>query len=574
MAATNSNTKTVQEFIDEVLHNKPEDKRRAWAKVFSDEEFDTVSDLMVASTASWDALHLPLAVKDALKAAICDLKSPAASAATPTPTPITTAPPTPTAVATPAPLCLAPITPSVSTPAKNLPISAPATRNDTRPLTQIEMVVFDISSSMNSSSFDPTPPPKTRLELAKTFFHTMVDKLSALELAHALGLVTFGERVSVTEFTREYERFQDTLGNAEANENATKLYDAIMTGAKKILAYAQKNRANLATGDDECKLRLFCLTDGEDNASTTPYWRVAQFLQQNHIILDAFPLASMNKNLQQMTEATGGLCLKVVDVERGVGLFEREAVLHVNSREKPTSTPTPITGEKSMSAFTASAAKLVEDVKAAVPQAVFKPVATHQDIQQQAASTSTSAPTKRLLTEYERLQRTPSPLWRYYMTADNLSFWKVIMEGPPGTDYAGGFWLLSFTFPPDYPFRAPTVKFVTPIYHINITNDGKICLDIIMSGWGPNVTVATVCQQITELLETPNTADPLDPVKAYLYKDNRAQYKLETRAHTAAHAASSLEDLKRQYAIASDPTTPTPTPSTTTAPPSSTPSKS
>lgn len=67
----------------------------------------------------------------------------------------------------------------------------------------------------------------------------------------------------------------------------------------------------LATGNDACRLRVFCLTDGEDNASHNQYWRVAQYLQENNVILDAIPVAGENTKLQAMATATGGLCLKV-----------------------------------------------------------------------------------------------------------------------------------------------------------------------------------------------------------------------------------------------------------------------
>ncbi len=41
---------------------------------------------------------------------------------------------------------------------------------------------------------------------------------------------------------------------------------------------------------------------------------------------------------------------------------------------------------------------------------------------------------------------------------------------------------LSFTFPSNYPFTAPTVKFVTSCFHPNVDTAGNICLDILKVG--------------------------------------------------------------------------------------------
>ena len=56
----------------------------------------------------------------------------------------------------------------------------------------------------------------------------------------------------------------------------------------------------------------------------------------------------------------------------------------------------------------------------------------------------------------------------------------------------------STAFPPlqltitstDYPFRAPTVTFITKIYHPNVDAKGNICMDVFGKTWNPTMNAA------------------------------------------------------------------------------------
>ena len=53
----------------------------------------------------------------------------------------------------------------------------------------------------------------------------------------------------------------------------------------------------------------------------------------------------------------------------------------------------------------------------------------------------------------------------------DLSKWLILMQGPKETPYENGLFKLKFTFPENYPFKAPDVKFGTTVYHPNIKRD-------------------------------------------------------------------------------------------------------
>lgn len=117
--------------------------------------------------------------------------------------------------------------------------------------------------------------------------------------------------------------------------------------------------------------------------------------------------------------------------------------------------------------------------------------------------------------------------------------WHVTISGPPGTAYAGGTFGLVVTLPVEYPFKAPTVRFSTRVYHPNVTNDslGSICLGILKAeNWKPASKMLGVLEAVRALLAEPQPDDPLENHIADEYKRDRAQFDKNARAHTAKYA--------------------------------------
>lgn len=111
----------------------------------------------------------------------------------------------------------------------------------------------------------------------------------------------------------------------------------------------------------------------------------------------------------------------------------------------------------------------------------------------------------RLQTELMQLMTSPAPGVSAFPSADgNLLSWTATIEGPDDTPYAGLTFKLSFAFPSNYPYAAPTVLFKTPIYHPNVDFSGRICLDILKDKWTAAYNIQTVLLSLQSLLGEPN----------------------------------------------------------------------
>ena len=65
--------------------------------------------------------------------------------------------------------------------------------------------------------------------------------------------------------------------------------------------------------------------------------------------------------------------------------------------------------------------------------------------------------------------------------------------GPKGTPFEEGVFQLYIQFSDQYPFTPPKMRFITPIYHCNISSSsGAISLDILQDRWSPALTLEKV----------------------------------------------------------------------------------
>ncbi|XP_063237425.1 ubiquitin-conjugating enzyme E2-22 kDa [Bacillus rossius redtenbacheri] len=120
---------------------------------------------------------------------------------------------------------------------------------------------------------------------------------------------------------------------------------------------------------------------------------------------------------------------------------------------------------------------------------------------------------------------------------DDYTELKGEIAGPPETPYEGGTFILEIKVPETYPFNPPKVRFITKIWHPNISSvTGAICLDILKDQWAAAMTLRTVLLSLQALMAAAEPDDPQDAVVAKQFKESPDMFR-QTACHwTAVYA--------------------------------------
>ncbi|GAX11705.1 hypothetical protein FisN_7Lh076 [Fistulifera solaris] len=144
---------------------------------------------------------------------------------------------------------------------------------------------------------------------------------------------------------------------------------------------------------------------------------------------------------------------------------------------------------------------------------------------------------KRLLKERQKLEQTPlSYVKNIDLVGDDLFVWDVTLNGPPDSPYHGGNFILRLEFPTQYPFKAPVLKFQTPIYHPSVLKQtGEVC-GAVLGQWGPTLTAEHCLLTVYSLLQDPQPDHPLEEDIAQQLATNRKEFEKIAKKMTKEHA--------------------------------------
>ncbi|KAG5941614.1 hypothetical protein E4U53_007391 [Claviceps sorghi] len=137
--------------------------------------------------------------------------------------------------------------------------------------------------------------------------------------------------------------------------------------------------------------------------------------------------------------------------------------------------------------------------------------------------------TKRIAKEYAETSQSPPKGISVSLPPNcSLHTWHVVLAPPPESPYHPGRYGLLLHLPPEYPFKPPSLRFTTRIYHPNVTNDaqGNVCLALLKpENWKPSTRLAAVLDAVSALLLEPQPDDPLEERIADEYRRDRPAWE-------------------------------------------------
>lgn len=147
---------------------------------------------------------------------------------------------------------------------------------------------------------------------------------------------------------------------------------------------------------------------------------------------------------------------------------------------------------------------------------------------------------KRIMSEFARYKNpsySKNQLMRIESIDDSLMNYRAIIKGPENTPYYGFNFELNVRLSDNYPLEPPKIKFVTPIKHININDQGDICLDILKKpAWRSVMQIETIVVSILSLLSDPNPSDPFNSELFHLYNKDKQLYDKYIKTHCLKYA--------------------------------------
>ncbi|XP_020490869.2 uncharacterized protein [Labrus bergylta] len=413
----------------------------------------------------------------------------------------------------------------------------------TRTPTEAILVLIDTSSSMGEECYERAEIQK--IHAVKELFDNFATRTMAYDFHHIIGLVEFNSVVkTLNTFTENLEKFKEHIRKIEAS-GCTLLYDALSHGASEL----EKVKARFP----DCRLRIICLTDGNDVGSSKKPVPVTVEMLKSDIVVDSILLGKVtNYMLHGISNATGGCCFKPQSTKDGLKLFEIETVLSLELRKlKKKLHPSSITESSLSSIFLTHGYD--ESPETLLPSQInSKVTVTESALKKRIKETKQGwvlEKDKRILEELKSLHCDPHPFFKVFPSESDFTFWKILMQGPPDTPYEKGVFELYCQFGPDYPVKPPLVRFVTKVYHCNVNSVGRICHNIFDRNYNAHITMREILEAVYGLLIVPEPEDPLDSILAEEFMTSHAEYEREAKKHTEETAGISMDDMEKKMDV-------------------------
>ena len=128
------------------------------------------------------------------------------------------------------------------------------------------------------------------------------------------------------------------------------------------------------------------------------------------------------------------------------------------------------------------------------------------------------------------------PKYDIYVSETEMSFWKIVMEGPDESLHSEGTFLLYLHADEGYPTFAPKSRFITKIKHPNVNAHGRICHSIFDRDWTSDISMTMLLDTVYGLLYQPEHSDPVNTTTTLGFHHDQVEFAKKVRDHVQRHA--------------------------------------
>jgi ubiquitin-protein ligase/uncharacterized protein YegL len=395
----------------------------------------------------------------------------------------------------------------------------------------------------------------SRLDVLKQMFEALINKILAFNYKTHVGLVTFSSKASVAmPISHVIENFRRATNKMEAKGD-TALFDALALAEDQVMEYGARY--------PNAKRRVICISDGVDTKSMLNSAEGVAFRMLNKdVALDSICLGpATNNQLLAISDTLG--CYKLVPFSLANAMAMSEMAVVLSLVDRP-DFETPAKKSWTRPTFMANFHNRVQTVSSTVVnEHTFPEHKTHPNLGDTfipladaarlpgnrntttANGARSNLKISRLLNEMKQIVAGgPRATYDVYVSENDMAFWLAIMQGPSGTPYEGGTFMLYMHAEDRYPLFAPKACFVTRIKHPNVSLEGRICHSIFSRDYTTDTSMTRLLDTVYGMLLQVETSDPVNTTITLGYHHDQVEFNEQVREFTSRYAGKTRGEWK------------------------------
>jgi ubiquitin-protein ligase len=328
--------------------------------------------------------------------------------------------------------------------------------------------------------------------------------------------------------------------DGEEPQGGTNIYSTLQETINRLLSDKKKFQ--------NAQARIILLTDGEDDGKRVPPIQILNLLCQNQILLDSFFVSrDFDKQLIALTRLSGGCAFYDDDPVKTAKFFQRDELVNLQRRKFkiPNSAPSSDVFSNYVANFKSH---LNQGLELEVPLAVS---IAGRFVTSKKALVIAQNNSNAIISELHIIHSKASSYIVVCPHETNYKVWRVALLGSHNSEYQNRWWYLSIEFTDRYPYQAPLIHFVFSPFHINISEEGTICMDALSEGYSHVFHAIDLFDKIRDLMAHPNPNTPIDFERWSLPKN---QFLANIQTYNIKNSKLSPNDWIQIWNAIDDPT--------------------